>query len=163
MRLNNYFWFVFIILNTTFTSAYGADNWFTRKGAGYVSLVDNTSRIWQANVCYTTDGSGNVIPISGGSGGGGGLTDTQLRASPVPVVLPASVKTPGLLVTSTSGTVAAGASEVSFLVSSSSSVMILGVVMVQGEYVNYKAPPGTTLGAITYDATGGVLKINEVR
>lgn len=38
-------------------------------------LTDNASRIWGANVCYTTDGAGNVTPI--GSGGGGGGTVTQ--------------------------------------------------------------------------------------
>ncbi len=141
---------------------FAADDLYTPKTQGSVSIIDNTGRIWQAQVVYTTDGNGNVLPISSG-GGGGGLTNTELRATPVPVTLPSSVKTPGLLATSTSGTVAAGAVEISFLVTGAGDATVLGVTLSQGAYVNYQAPLGSTLAAVTYNATGTVLKISEVR
>jgi hypothetical protein len=126
---------------------FAADDLYTPKTQGSVSIIDNTGRIWQAQVVYTTDGNGNVLPISGGGGGGGC----------------AGVKTPGLLVATSSGTVAAGATEVSFLVTSATPVLVLGVSLAQGEYVNYKATDCSTLAAIAYNATGGTLKISEVR
>jgi hypothetical protein len=59
---------------------HAADNMYTPKTQGSVNIIDNTGRIWQSIVTYTTDGNGNVLPISGG-GGGGGLTDAQLRCN----------------------------------------------------------------------------------
>ncbi len=163
-------------------NVFAADDLYTPKTQGSVSIIDNTGRIWQAQVVYTTDGNGNVLPISSGGGGGGGLTDAELRATPVPVsgtfyqatqpvsiaapvavTLPSSVKTPGLLAATSAGTVAAGAVEVSFLVTGAGDATVLGVSLSQGAYVNYQAPLGSTLGAIIYDATGTTLKISEVR
>lgn len=153
--------FLFLSLFLTL-NVFAADNMYTPKTQGSVNIIDNTGRIWQSIVAYTTDGAGNVLPISGG-GAFTGLTDTQLRATPVPVSFSGSVKTPGLLVATAAGSVAAGAVEVSFLVTSATPVTVLGASLAQGEYVNYKAPVGSTLAAIAYDATGGTLKISEVR
>ena len=54
-----------------------ADNIITDKNRGSVQIKDNAGQIWPASVVYTTDGAGNVSPISGGGGGGGGGTVTQ--------------------------------------------------------------------------------------
>lgn len=158
--MKNLICFFFLVLFSVCTFA--ADNMYTPKTQGSVNIIDNTGRIWQAIVNYTTDGNGNILPVSSG-GAFTGLTDTQLRATPVPVSFASSVKTPGLLIATAAGSVAAGAVEVSFLVTSATPVTVLGVSLAQGEYVNYKAPLGSTLAAIAYNATGGTLKISEVR
>jgi len=49
-----------------------SDNIITPKNKGAVEVLDNTGRVYPAVVVYTTDGNGNVSPVSGGGGGGGG-------------------------------------------------------------------------------------------
>lgn len=153
---------LFFTLMIFMFSTFAADNMYTPKTQGSVQIIDNTGRIWEAQVSYTTDGSGNVIPISGG-GGGSGLTDAQLRASAVPVSLPSATQAASLAVSSTSGTITSGATSVSFLVSSRVSATVAGAALAQGESVSFQAQPGQTLGAITYDGTGSVLRIAVVR
>jgi len=129
------------------------------------TLTDNASKDWNAQVVYTTDGNGNVIPIGSSavtvSGSGQKVSSESLS-----VVLSSdstATKIPSLTVVSGSGTVASGAYEVSFLVAGTADVTVLSSTLSQGESVTYTAPVGTTLGAITYAATGSTLKISEVR
>jgi hypothetical protein len=51
------------------------------QGRAYVK--DSTGKYWPAQVVYTTDGNGNITPISGGGGGSGG-TVTQGNAGLTP-------------------------------------------------------------------------------
>jgi len=62
-----------LLINTlvVFNFAYAADNITVPTNEGKAYLTDSLSRLWPAEVVYTTDGSGNIIPISGGGGGGG--------------------------------------------------------------------------------------------
>ncbi|SRR5579875_3078589 len=63
---------LFFIFSLLSISAFASDNFlFGGKGAANY-LFDNASHYWAANICMTTDGNGNAIPISSGGGGGGG-------------------------------------------------------------------------------------------
>jgi hypothetical protein len=46
------------------------DNLQFPNQSGNVNLIDALNRFWRAMVVYTTDGNGNVIPITGSGGGG---------------------------------------------------------------------------------------------
>jgi len=92
-----------------------------------------------------------------------GLTDTQLRAAPIPVNLPGGTVTPALTASSTTGTIAAGAIEVSIAVVGSTPATVLGVSVPSGASVEWRSPPGKVLDSISYDASGSQILISEVR
>jgi len=91
------------------------------------------------------------------------LTDTQLRAAPIPVNLPGGTVTPALTASSTTGTIAAGAIEVSIAVVGSTPATVLGVSVPSGASVEWRSPPGKVLDSISYDASGSQILISEVR
>jgi len=93
----------------------------------------------------------------------GPLTDAELRAAPVGVTLPAVQRTPGLLTTSTTGTIAAGSVSCSIANTGSGNGIVLGQTIEPGISLDWTAPPGETIGAIPYDGTGTTLLIQELR
>lgn len=97
----------------------------------------------------------------------GPLTDTQLRAAPVPVTIagaaPAIVRTPTILSTTTTGTVAAGATSVGFSNEGTVAATVAGGTLPAGRTVSFIAPDGDTLAAIAYTATGTTLVVASVR
>ena len=96
-----------------------------------------------------------------------GLTDTQLRAAPVPVTISgaaaAVVRTPTILSTTTTGTVAAGATSVGFSNEGTVAATVAGGALPAGRTVSFIAPDGDTLAAIAYTATGTTLVVASVR
>lgn len=111
-----------------------------------------------------------VVAGAAASGGGGttnGLTDAQLRAAPVPVTISGAaatvVRTPALLSTTTTGTVAAGATSVGFSNEGTVAATVAGGSLPAGRTVSFIAPDGDTLAAIAYIATGTTLVVAEVR
>lgn len=96
---------------------------------------------------------------TGGGGGSGGLTDAQLRASAVPVSLPTGSTTESATAEVASGSVAAGALNVTFLASSDFAGTILGITFAAGATLTRTAPPGKTLGSIAFTRSAGTLNI----
>lgn len=77
--------------------------------------------------------------------------------------LPAAAQlTPTVTVTSTSGTVAAGSRVVGFAVTGSAAATVAGTSVPAGIAFDFTAPLGSTLGAITYNATGTSLVITRL-
>jgi hypothetical protein len=74
--------------------------------------------------------------------------------SNIAVTLPSTQLTPVFSNTSTSGTISAGKSAVSFYNSGSATGTLLGSNLPAGASVNFTAPTGQTLSSIAYNATG---------
>lgn len=100
-----------------------------------------------------TGGSGTVPSTTG-------LTDTQLRASPVPVSLPAgTVRTFSLTAATGNGSVSAGAKSVAFSSSSDFSGTIAGAAFGASQTTGASADGADTIGAIAYTRAAGTLYI----
>jgi len=112
-----------------------------------------------------------VIPWTSAQGGGGGnipdplpvtgpLTDDELRASPLPVSLPAKTAlTATMAVASAAGNTVAGARMVSFENTGTGDATVAGGVLSAGKIVTFEAPSDSTISAIAYDGTGTTLQI----
>lgn len=68
---------IFITLSLFCFAGFAAEQKGTNANATHAWMQDNSGKYWPSEVVYTTDGNGNVIPISGGGGGGGGGTVVQ--------------------------------------------------------------------------------------
>lgn len=96
--------------------------------------------------------------------GASGAAPTMVSpADPLPVVLPAAQRTPGLVRVSNNSVVTAGARRVSIANVGAVAGTLLGATLQPGEVVTYEATAGETLGAIAYNATGTEFLIAEVR
>lgn len=93
-----------------------------------------------------------------------GLTDAQLRATPVSILVETSAteQTASLLNVTTAGTVAAGAHSVSFANIGAADATVAGGTLKMNQAVSFEATLQGILGAIAYDATGTELLISEV-
>lgn len=78
-------------------------------------------------------------------------------------LVPSGVLTPGFISAYGSGTVAAGARQVSFANAGLSGALVLNSELPAGASVDFSSVGNTTLGAITYNASGNRLLIQEVR
>ena len=96
-------------------------------------------------------------------GGASGLTDAELRATPVVVSKTPATRTPTLTLTSTSGTVASGCVSLSIANTGATSGTVLGASLPSGVTVDLEASWGDVLGAVAYDATGTTFLILELR
>lgn len=102
-----------------------------------------------------------ILVALAGVSGGSGLTDTQLRATAVPVSLPATARTPAVSLVTTNGTVASGKKIVDFIFSSDFTGTVLTVAFTGAadSVISFEAPPGDTLAAIAYTVTAGSIRI----
>lgn len=93
----------------------------------------------------------------------GPITDTQLRASPVPVSLPATARTPASSIVAVSGTVTAGKQSVQFIPSNDFTGTLLGAAWpgINGD-VGFSVTSPETLAAIAYTVVTGSLTILTV-
>ena len=82
-------------------------------------------------------------------GGSGGTTPTQ--------------RTPGILTTSTSGTITSGAKSIAIANTGVSTGTVKGVILPSGISIAFSASSADTLNAVAYDATGTTFLITEVR
>jgi hypothetical protein len=90
----------------------------------------------------------------------------KTKAGSIPVTIASdqgSQLTPGLLSTTTSGTVTAGARSVTIKNIGMVTGTVLTVNLPLGESVSYVTTDGNTLGAIAYNATGTTFLISETR
>lgn len=90
-----------------------------------------------------------IVETIGGGEGGGSIT---------PVV-----RTPNIIITTTSGTITTGAKSISIANSGNANGTVKGVVFPTGVTVSWDAPYPDTLGPVAYDATGTTYIISEVR
>lgn len=95
------------------------------------------------------------------------ITDSSIEISndignPIPVIVSSKQESVSLTQESGSGNVAAGALKISFYVTLGP-VTIEGVTFGTGEGWNLEATLNNTLPSISYDATGGVLRISQQR
>jgi hypothetical protein len=115
----------------------------------------------------------NPVPVSTN-----GLTDTELRATPVPVSVPNPLPVSGGITnselrtstdtfnvsntssTTTGNTVAAF--EVSFLNSGTANATVAGGPLPPNFVITYRAPIGAVINPIAYDATGTTLNISTI-
>ena len=74
-----------------------SDNIITPKNKGQVEILDNNGRVYPAIVVYTTDGNGNVSPVSGGGGGGGGDASAANQVIEISKLTSIDGKTPTLI------------------------------------------------------------------
>lgn len=102
-----------------------------------------------------------LMALQGAPGGAfAGLTDTQLRATPVPVSLPAgTVRTFALVAAVANGSVAVGAKSVAFSSSSDFAGTITGAAFGASQTTGASADGADTIGAIAYTRTAGTLYI----
>jgi len=91
------------------------------------------------------------------------LTDTQLRATPIAITKTSTTRTPTLTSTTTSGTIASGCVSVSVANTGAGNGVLLGQTIAPRVVLDFVAPWGDTIGAITYDATGTTFLIQELR
>lgn len=89
--------------------------------------------------------------------------DYVSSSNPVPIILPYSMVTPFFTRSSTSGSVASGAYNVTFANIGSIDAGLMGSALPPGAIVTVKSPEGKLLGDISYNATGTVLLISGVR
>ena len=93
----------------------------------------------------------------------GALTDAELRATPIAITKNSTTRTPTLTSTTTTGTIAAGCVSVSVANIGSGNGILLGQTIVPGVVIDFVAPWGDTIGAISYNATGTTFLIQELR
>jgi hypothetical protein len=90
-----------------------------------------------------------------------GLTDAELRASPVPMTIAGAARTPSMITETSAGTVAAGALSVSFANIGTASATVAGGAPPKGYSVTFDAPKGDTLAAIAYTASATAPLLNS--
>lgn len=83
--------------------------------------------------------------------------------SVIPVSLPAAILDPSYNPFTNSGTIASGRTSVSFCNFGSNAGILLGASFPAGAIISYAAPPGKTLGAFAYDATGTTFLIGGLQ
>lgn len=88
--------------------------------------------------------------------------DSKLT-SPLTVTTTGVQRTPSFTITSTTGTVSAGAKSVAFYNSGAANATVAGSTLAPFEFIRFAVTGSDTLAAITYTATGTTLKITEVR
>lgn len=127
-----------------------ADNFTANPGSGGVTLAaDDIGGVMVPRVKLQHGADGSAVDAS--------------PASPLPVALPTAARSAGLLRATASGTVASGAKSAGFGNYGNANATVAGGTLAPGEEVEFTAPPGDTLAAIPYDATGTVLVVAEVR
>lgn len=134
------------------------------KNVSVYSLADGStiSSTWYNEKNSTTIGvpPGSDLELKVGPG----LTDTELRASPVDINVTNTTERQFIptRITGASGTVTAGALEVSIAVESGYAV-VQGTYMPAGYTLTIRAEMQDTIEAITVDATAGSVLVMEVR
>lgn len=101
------------------------------------------------------DANGDPASLGGSSGG---LTDTQLRASAVPVSVSGAQYTVAITVATTGATIAAGKHHIEFILSSDFAGTIAGAAInpaIIGVYDPGTLPVGSTFGALIYTISAG--------
>jgi hypothetical protein len=126
------------ITNTTF-AATQSGTWNIANISGTVSLPTGAS-----TSALQTTGNNSLASI-----------DSKLVAS--------TQRTVGILSTSTSGTITAGARQFSIANIGNATGTVGGVNLLAGEVNSWTAPAGDTLSSLAYNATGTTFKITEVR
>lgn len=101
------------------------------------------------------DEHGNPASLGGG---GGGLTDTQLRATPVPVAQTGAQYTIAIAVATTDGSIAAGKHHIEMILSSDFVGTIQSAAIdpaILAVYSPGDAPVGSTFDGVTYTISAG--------
>lgn len=126
-------------------------------------------------IIYGTTSDGNLKPVLvdatgsvGGGGGGGGGGDASaanqaLIITELEVLSQINTQTPSFASSTTSGTVAAGATSISIANSGNAAGIVDGASLPVGASIEWTANWINTLGSVSYDATGTSFLISEVR
>lgn len=126
-------------------------NWYTADGtdvsADITSIVANLRP------------AGEVVASQGGSSSAVSVSNFPATQS---VAQTGVQRTPSLTTATASGTIAAGAVEVSFYNNGSTSVTVAGGTLAPGIGCSFSARVGDTLGAIAYTISGGSLMITTL-
>lgn len=88
---------------------------------------------------------------------------TPVYIAPTPAGATIAASTALLQSVTTTGTIAAGATQASFYNAGAIAVTVAGGSLPAGASVNFSAPSGKTLSAIAYTTTGSTLLISSVR
>jgi lysylphosphatidylglycerol synthetase-like protein (DUF2156 family) len=114
--------------------------------------------------CFESDSRDRQLWQILGAAATVGLTDAQLRASPVPVLVSGTSLTPTATANILSGAIAAGCIQITFI----ASVDFVGTLLTNfpftaGASLTITAPVGSTIGAIAFTRSAGTLYTVELR